>query len=33
MRSDNPWKFVRRPRGEHRNRYLSDAEQSVCWWQ
>jgi hypothetical protein len=27
MRSDNPWKFVRRPRGEHRNRYLSDAEQ------
>ncbi len=27
MRSDNPCKFVRRPRGEHRNRYLSDAEQ------
>jgi integrase len=26
MRSDNPCKFVRRPRGEHLNRYLSDAE-------
>jgi integrase len=27
MRGDNPCKHVRRPRGEHRNRYLSDAEQ------
>ena len=27
MRPDNPCKHVRRPRGEHRNRYLSNAEQ------
>src|SRR5262249_33389188 len=27
MRSDNPCKFVCRPRGEHPNRFLSDAEQ------